>query len=58
MKLENKRTARGWDLALFVGNWTNVKILSEIKSPLVKFGHFEKGTNFEKIFHLKFDTTE
>ena len=24
----------------------------------VKFGHSEKGTKFEKIFHLKFDATE
>ena len=25
---------------------------------LIKFGHSEKGTKFEKIFHLKFDATE
>ena len=25
---------------------------------LVKFGHSEKNTIFEKIFYLKFDTTE
>ena len=24
----------------------------------VKFGHYEKKTKFEKIFHLKFDTTQ
>ena len=24
----------------------------------VKFGHSEKNTKFEKIVHLKFDTTE
>ena len=24
----------------------------------LKFGYSEKATNFEKIFHLKFDVTE
>ena len=24
----------------------------------LKFGHSERGTKFEKIFHLKFDATE
>ena len=30
----------------------------KIFSFFVKFGHSEKNTKFEKIFHLKFDTTE
>ena len=25
---------------------------------LLKFGRFEKGTKFEKIFHSKFDATQ
>ena len=25
---------------------------------ILKFGHSEKATKFEKIFHLKFDVTE
>ena len=28
------------------------------KPRLVKFGHSEKDTKFEKIFHLKFDVTQ
>ena len=27
-------------------------------NEFVKFGHFEKDTKFEKIFHLKFDFTQ
>ena len=28
------------------------------KIILIKFGLFEKGTKFEKLFHLKFDVTD
>ena len=30
----------------------------KVHSTYIKFGHYEKGTKFEKIFHLKFDITE
>ena len=29
-----------------------------VQNWLVKFGHSEKNTKFEKIFHLKFDVTQ
>ena len=29
-----------------------------LRKTLIKFGYFEKATKFEKIFHLKFDSTE
>ena len=28
------------------------------RTHTLKFGHSERGTKFEKIFHLKFDATE
>ena len=33
-------------------------LLKMSKLYFIKFGHSEKGTKFEKIFHLKFDATE
>ena len=34
------------------------KTLEKFYVSNIKFGLFEKGTKFEKIFHLKFDVTE
>ena len=32
--------------------------MKEKNGILLKFGHSEKDTKFEKIFHLKFDVTQ
>ena len=40
--------------------WTLLtkEIICEQNARLLKFGYSEKATKFEKIFHLKFDTTQ
>ena len=37
--------------------YSNFKSKSE-KKNLLKFGHSEKSTKFEKIFHFRFDITQ
>ena len=45
-----KFSAQGMDLATFIGNGTKVKILSEIKPPLVLTGGKQNKLNYLIIF--------
>ena len=40
-----------------IDEWTGL-VLDIGRRQGLKFGPSEKGTKFEKIFHLKFDATE